>query len=102
MDVILKKYFWVVTLVAIALCALFAGRAASHLVEQLAFMDGGAPVAPPRRPFLPAPERVRSKDTTEIVRRNIFCSTCAPITPGPEGEKTGVVETTVQRSALPL
>ena len=32
-NVLLKKYFWVVNLVVIGVCAAFAGRAAGHIVE---------------------------------------------------------------------
>jgi general secretion pathway protein C len=64
--------------VVIGLCATLGGRAASHLIEQLALGPGAdAPLT--RRPFMGAHEKSRSKDTEEVVKRNVFCSTCSPI-----------------------
>ncbi|HEX2570254.1 MAG TPA: type II secretion system protein GspC [Polyangia bacterium] len=81
MDVLLKKYFWVVNLVVIATCASLAGRAGAHYAEQVVLM-GGDDAPGPRRPALPPPEeRPRSKEIEGILDRNIFCSTCAPIKP---------------------
>ena len=54
MELLLKKYFWVVNLVVIGICAAFAGRAAGHILEgaYLAGDDIKAPArhsAPPQR-----------------------------------------------------
>ena len=76
MDVLLKKYFWVVNLLVIALCASLGGRAAAHLVEQKFLLGGDAG---PRRFAPPLGERQRGKDTEAITKRNVFCSACAPI-----------------------
>jgi general secretion pathway protein C len=87
MDVLLKKYFWVVNLVVMAICAGLAGRAGAHYVEQVALM-GGDEAPAPRRPLAPPPEeRVRTKEIEGILDRNIFCSTCPPIKP--KAETTG-------------
>jgi general secretion pathway protein C len=88
MDVILKKYFWVVNLVVIGVCAGFAGRAAGHFAEG-AYLAGDDVKAPVRRAPPPPPPKVHAKDGDAIVVRNIFCSGCAPIKPevtGPGGE----------------
>ena len=80
MDVVLKKYFWVVNLMVIGVCAGFAGRAATHALEgaYLAGDDARPAIhhAPP-----PPPPRLHGKDSDEIVRRNVFCSGCAPPPP---------------------
>jgi general secretion pathway protein C len=82
MEIILKKYFWVVNLVVIGICAGFAGRAAGHLVESayLAGDDGKQVVG--RRPVAMAPQqKLHGKDGDMIITRDVFCSGCAPIKP---------------------
>jgi general secretion pathway protein C len=81
MDVLLKKYFWVVNLVVIGICAGLAGRAGGHYVEQVALMGGDEAPAPRRSFTPPVEERVRTKQIEGIVERNVFCSGCAPIKP---------------------
>jgi general secretion pathway protein C len=80
MEILLKKYFWVINLVVIGICAAFAGRAAGHILESayLAGDDTKAPVhhAPP--PPLP---KVHDKNGDVIVTRDIFCSGCVPPKP---------------------
>lgn len=79
MDVILKKYFWVVNLVVVAICAGFAGRATAHFLAgaYLAGDDGPRPAQ--RRTNTAAPAKVHGKESDEIVKRNVFCSGCVPI-----------------------
>src|SRR4051812_14454524 len=96
MDVFLKKYFWVVNLLVIAICATFAGRAAAHLIEGSLLTGGDAAKAAPvmRRPAVAPPAKVHNKDADEIVKRNVFCSGCVPPTPaagtpgGPEAPQS--------------
>lgn len=83
MDVILKKYFWLVNLVAIALCASLGGAAAAHLIEQNWLIgadeaQANAAGSRPRLSNVPV-EKVHSKDDELIIKRNVFCSACAPI-----------------------
>src|SRR5687767_3094266 len=102
MEVFFKKHFWVFNLVVISVFAAFSARAASHLLA-------GA--------YLPAAERPkvavkpiaqatppRQKDDLEILKRNIFCSTCPPIIVQPSsGEGGGPIENTgPQRTTMPL
>ena len=47
MELLLKKYFWVVNLVVIGICAAFAGRAAGHILEG-AYLAGDDLKAPMR------------------------------------------------------
>jgi general secretion pathway protein C len=82
MDVLLKKYFWVVNLVVIAICASFAGRAASHVIEG-AYLTQQSARAPFRRSSLAAQPKTHTKDADGIIKRNIFCSSCAPIVAAP-------------------
>jgi general secretion pathway protein C len=107
LDVILKKYFWVLNLLAIAICMVFAGRATADLLVSMV-LAGEGPAAPGARPALPPPpsptnEPVHNKDIELVLQRNIFCSTCAPLSLTPEKDKQeGPVDTTPQRSSLQL
>jgi general secretion pathway protein C len=103
MELILKKYFWVVNLLVIGICAGFAGRAAGHFVEG-AYLAGDDAKSPVRR-FTPPPmpPKVHGKEGDLIISRNIFCSGCAPIKPvdkGPGGE--GPTDNTPQKTSLQL
>lgn len=104
MDSFLKKYSWVLTLLGIALCASFLGRAmASVLIATALSGDGPPPVQRvSAKPLVTAAER--SKDVEFILRRNIFCSSCAPLVLTPDKDKVddGPVDTTPQRSSLNL
>src|SRR5215213_6016289 len=103
MDSFLKKYSWVLTLLGIALCASFLGRAtASVLVATVLGGDGPPPLRRTSVKTL-ASEPEHSKDIELILRRNIFCSTCAPLTITPDKiDDSGPVDTTPQRSSLNL
>ena len=105
MDVILKKYFWVVNLAVIALCAALGGSAAAHLIEQgwLLGAEEAQQAAAAARPHVaPAPvEKVHSKDDELVIKRDVFCSQCAP--PPPEDEAGGAEQShEITRSSLPL
>src|SRR5690242_14610361 len=104
MDVLFKRYFWLVTLTAIALCAVLGGRAAAHLIEQnwlLGVEESQGAIATAQRPrtLQPQQEKVHAKNDELIIKRNVFCSQCAPIvetTDKEEGSKD------ITKSSLPL
>ncbi len=100
MDVFFKKYFWTVNLVVIAICAAFAGRAAAHLFEGAYLVsDEGAPTT--RRSTYVPPPRAHGKETEQIIKRDVFCSGCAPIVASaPSGE--GPTSNEPQKTSLPL
>src|SRR5258708_669498 len=81
MDVILKKYFWVINLVVLGICAAFAGRAASHFLEAAYLTDD--PNTFHRRAYLAPLQQLKQhgKEPDELVKRDIFCSGCAPPPP---------------------
>jgi general secretion pathway protein C len=82
MDVLLKKYFWVVNLVVVGICATFAGRAITHsLAGAYLAGDDARPTVHHSAP--PPVVKVHGKDSEEIVKRNVFCSGCAPIVATP-------------------
>lgn len=100
MEIILKKYFWVVNLVVVAVCAGFAGRAADHFVEG-AYLAGddiqalhhGAP---------PALPKVHGKDGEVILSRDIFCSGCAPAKAAEDDQGAAEESHEWQKSSLQL
>ena len=105
MDAFVKKYSWAFTLLAIAVCASFLGRAAASVLTAT-LLSGDGPTVSRRSPD-PAPiaDAARGKDIEYILRRNIFCSGCAPINLTPdkvEEAATGPVDTTPVRSSLNL
>lgn len=101
-ETLLRKYLWAVDLAVVALCSTFLGLAASGAVE-----SKFASVPPPATAVLrkapkPAPKPAFNKDTTAILKRNIFCSACPPIIDvgGPEPIPDPVEVQT--KTALPL
>src|SRR5262249_3691062 len=79
MEVFLRKHFWVFNAAVIAAAAGFLARATEHLLEaQVLPPTADRPAAVARKP--PAPVQApHSKDETDILNRNVFCSTCPPI-----------------------
>src|SRR4051812_42515396 len=80
MEILLKKYFWVINLVVIGICAGFAGRAAGHIVEG-AYLVGEDVKAPMRHTTPPPVTKVHDKNGDVIVSRDVFCSGCVPPKP---------------------
>lgn len=76
MNVLIKKYFWIGSLVVIGVCAIFAGRTSARLVEQRWFMVDDGTLIARRPPPLPLVEKTRTKETEAIIDRNVFCSVC--------------------------
>ncbi|MEZ4363260.1 MAG: type II secretion system protein GspC [Kofleriaceae bacterium] len=76
----IKRYFWIVPVVAVMLCAFYAAKATAHIVE--AKVLGDSKTAPPARATVLAaaePRVVRhSKDGVQLTQRNMFCSGCTP------------------------
>lgn len=99
MEIILKKYFWVVNLVVVAVCAGFAGRAAAHFAEGV-YLAGDDVKAPTRHGPPPPLPKLHAKDGEVIVSRNIFCSGCAP--PKPAEEEAAQPTNEWQKTSLQL
>jgi len=102
METLLRKYLAAVDLAVVALCAVFGARATATEIEA-AFVSGIPAVKASARPqAAPAQGPVYSKQVEEILKRNIFCSTCPPILGKPEvaGAPPGPPED--QRTNLPL
>ena len=91
MEVVLRKYYWVVTLFVVALCAYFAANTVSQ------WLRGMIPV--PRRRVsvgqrLSAPPLAK-KTRAVIYQRNIFCSTCEAVELAPPVESGASSESAV-------
>src|SRR5262245_40798775 len=98
MEILLKRYLWVVNLLVVAICAGYAGRAAGHLAEG-AYLAGYDVKAPLRAHAPAAQAKLHAKDGGVIVSRDIFCAGCGSIKPV-ESETTQVsnewLKTTLQ------
>ncbi len=82
MELYLKKYFWVVHLLAIALCATLAAKGTNHVIEAK-YLLGDTKKKPARVRPVAAPRTIEtaSKDDTLVSTRNVFCATCEPPKP---------------------
>jgi len=101
---LVKNYFWVINLLVVAICAALVGRTAANSAVA-ALLSGDGPPFPRREASAGgSTEKSRSKEIEAILRRNIFCSGCAPIslTPDKTQQDEGPVDQTPQRSSLPL
>ncbi len=81
MQNLIKRYFWVLGGVVVAVCAVFAAKATSHIVEAkfLGDPDHGPKVVrvADATPVTPV-KAARTKDGTQFEARNMFCSECTP------------------------
>jgi general secretion pathway protein C len=103
METLLRKYLWAIDLLVIALSAVFAARATGVLIES-ALIRATPPLRHAARP--PSAESaptIYAKQVEEILKRNIFCSTCPPILPEPEtNEPKPEPPPQPKRTTLPL
>ncbi|MBK9030104.1 MAG: hypothetical protein IPL61_01990 [Myxococcales bacterium] len=101
MQDLLRRYFWVVVVLAVIGAATFAAKATNHVVEGkfLADPKHGPKVKPPA-PAPSASAAARSKVGQPLVDRNMFCAAClppvAPTATGPSDPNMVVL------TALPL
>ena len=93
MEFALRKYFWIINLFTIAVCAVFAAQAVGHLAEAAIPAGKVRPVPPPPPNLSAALTGPTSRDITGVLTRNVFCSECEPEVETPlantgEGEAT--------------
>ncbi len=79
MEIALRKYFWILNLVTISLCAVFAARAAGRLVESAVSKMAARKVSIPPPPMDPSLATATQRSITKVLSRNVFCSTCKPL-----------------------
>jgi general secretion pathway protein C len=104
METLLRKYLWVIDLAVIALCSMFAARATATKIES--YLVGKVPAAKRAAMVSVAASQapVYTKQVEEILKRNMFCSTCPPILPveTPEGPVVPAGPPPPQKTTLPL
>ena len=79
MEIVLRKYFWILNLATISLCAVFAAGAAGRLVESAISKMATRKVNIPPPPMDPSLATATTRDITKVLSRNVFCSTCKPL-----------------------
>jgi general secretion pathway protein C len=87
----------------VVICAILAAKSVNHLVAGKYLSDS----AEPARAELPkatrrAPVVTRSKRGAPVAERNMFCSTCQPEEPGPDGDEAMPDPDSVPLTSLPL
>src|SRR3569833_1827893 len=97
---LIKRYFWVLGAVVVFVCAIFAAKATSHIVEAKYLND--SPTAPMLPVVAPNPmtqvKATRSKDGTPFAQRDMFCSDCTP----PVETVSSIDPSSVITTSLPL
>ncbi len=103
MQEYVKRYFWVVIALTVALSALFGAKLVNHVAEAklLADAKSGPKVTPPA-PSPSAPMSSRTKDGTPLVDRNMFCSSCLPPVAVASTPNGPVDPNSVPMTSLPL
>ena len=101
MQDLVKRYFWVLGAISVFVCAVFAAKATSHVIEAKALGDSSktprvVPVAP--SPSTKPATPVRSKDGNQFATRNMFCSDCTPAV----AVATNTDPSQIQTTSLPL
>jgi general secretion pathway protein C len=102
METLLRKYLWAIDLAVLALCAVFSARATATKIESKL-----AAIAPmPKRAARQVVQQQTtyySKQVEDILKRNVFCSTCPPIIAPPVVANAGPPPDPVpQKTTLPL
>ena len=76
MDVLLRRYLWVVDLIGIMVGAALAGDATATLIAAALPMEAAPSARRVEAAVPPTPPPPPNKSVEHIVQRNIFCSTC--------------------------
>jgi general secretion pathway protein C len=101
MQDLVKRYFWAIGAIVVLVCAVFAAKATSHIIEAKALGDSNK--TPRVVPAVPSPMQkpaapVRSKDGGQFATRNMFCSECTPSV----AVATNTDPSQIQTTTLPL
>ena len=100
MQDLIKRYFWLLGGLTVMVCAVFAAKATSHVVEAKYLND--STTAPKLAVVAPSPmtpvKTARSKDGTPFAQRDMFCSECTP----PVETVSSIDPSSVITTSLPL
>jgi general secretion pathway protein C len=103
METLLRKYLWAIDLAAIAVSAFFAARATGVFVESIVSRNTPAFTSGQHLSGeTTAPATYYGKQVEDILKRNVFCSTCPPILPEPAKESGPPEVPPPSRTQLPL
>jgi general secretion pathway protein C len=96
MQALVKKYFWVLGLVVVLVCAFFVAKAANHVAEAKLLNDPAQASKIPKSADAPPPVVVSShgKDGTLLASRNPFCSECTPAVAAKPSDNPSAIATT--------
>lgn len=83
MQHLLKKNFWVVHVLVLAACALFAAKGTNHVIEAKYLLgDAKKKAARAKAPRAGGDTKPKAeKDDAVVISRNMFCSVCEPPKP---------------------
>ncbi|HVU53339.1 MAG TPA: type II secretion system protein GspC [Polyangia bacterium] len=102
METLLRKYVWVIDLAVIAICAVFSARATATVIETK-LTHAAPPPKPAPRVAVATTQTVYSKQDEDILKRNVFCSTCPPLIEPPKVDTGGPPPPAApQRTSLPI
>ena len=101
MQDLIKRYFWLLGAVTVVLCAVFAAKAAGHIVEAKYLGDPEhAPKITPIASVNTTPVAARSKDGGQFSGRNMFCSDCTPAVDTKVSDPSSIAITSLPLSLL--
>jgi len=85
---LVKRYFWLVGAITVALSAFFVAKAVGHVVEATALADAKhGPKVTAVAPTIKPTSSVRNKSGIPLADRNMFCHDCLP----PQADTTAAV-----------
>jgi general secretion pathway protein C len=101
MQDLIKRYFWVLGGVVVVVCAVFAAKATSHIVEAkyLGDPDHGPKITVAPRADAPVAQ-VRSKEGGQLASRNMFCSDCTPSVAAVSSDPSSIAITSLPLALL--
>jgi general secretion pathway protein C len=103
MQEYVKRYFWVVVALTVALSAVFGAKLVNHIAEGKLLADAKrSPKVTPPAPSPSAPIASRTKDGKPLIDRNMFCSSCLPPVPVVNTPTGPIDPNVVQMTSLPL
>jgi general secretion pathway protein C len=103
MQEYVKRYFWVVVALTVALSAVFGAKLVNNIAEAKLLADSKrSPKVTPPAPSPSAPVASRTKDGKPLVDRNMFCSSCLPPIPVAATPSGPVDPNVIPMTSLPL
>ena len=104
MQALIKRYFWVLGAIAVMICAVFAAKAANHVVEAKYLGDPDHAPKLQATAMLPTttPKVTRTKDGAPLAARDMFCSDCTPpvVVASNNNDPSSIVNTSLPLSLL--